>query len=287
MYLYRSLGLWAGDVARGDEFPKFGTVLAKVTDEALRRLKIGDFWRDNSCGKSFVISLSPKTARIFTILFLLGAADEVSDVGSLDLSCIALLLLLKLYVMLLAPLELLSLPLWARFLVCRKRQYDEPVDFNFGENSSVDSPLNSAEQLSVETCETKTREWGKTSFHALIIRDENSTTFCEAEICAVGMSQDKGGWCGNGESGEVCGEFGEVWKLELGEDVVSLVNFPQIKAETWWICRISSKTWIWSEIDHSRMWWIWCIIFRLLTIQVTSSSTSSLANRGNSTFTKQ
>lgn len=51
MYLYRSFGLWAGDVAMGDcdEGPKFGMVLANVTDDALRRFKIGDFWRLISC----------------------------------------------------------------------------------------------------------------------------------------------------------------------------------------------------------------------------------------------
>lgn len=45
MYLYMSFELWAGDVAVGEraEAPRFGTVLAKVTDDALRRFKIGDF----------------------------------------------------------------------------------------------------------------------------------------------------------------------------------------------------------------------------------------------------
>lgn len=104
-----------------------------------------------------VISHNEKLLSV-TILFLLDAADdEVSVVGSVDFSCIALLLLLKLYVMLLAPLELLSLPLWARFLLCRNRQYDELVDFNFDMNSSFDTLLNSAEQLSIQIFEMKTR----------------------------------------------------------------------------------------------------------------------------------
>lgn len=58
MYRYKSLGLCAGDAAIEDGVdggPKFGMVLAKVIDDARRRLKIGDFWRLNSCGWKFLV----------------------------------------------------------------------------------------------------------------------------------------------------------------------------------------------------------------------------------------
>lgn len=83
-----------------------------------------------------------------TILRLEAVDDEVRVVCSVDLSCIVLLLLLKLYDKLLVPLELRSLPLngCAIFRLCLNRQYDEFVDFNFDINSSLDSLLNSPEQ---------------------------------------------------------------------------------------------------------------------------------------------
>lgn len=89
---------------------------------------------------------------ILTLLRFEVADDEVSVVESVDLSGAALLLLLKLYVKLLAPLELLSLPRtgWAELRLCRMRQYDEFVDFNFDMNSSPDSLLSSGEQFATK-----------------------------------------------------------------------------------------------------------------------------------------
>lgn len=88
----------------------------------------------------------------FTILVRLEAADDdVNTDESVDLSCTPLLLLLKLYVKLLVPLELLSLPLvWfaLRLWLCRIKQYDEFVDFNFDTNSSPESLFSSGVQLS-------------------------------------------------------------------------------------------------------------------------------------------
>lgn len=58
MYRYKSLGLCAGDaeiaVDACDGGPKFGIVLAKVIDDALRRLKTGDFERLISCEQSWL-----------------------------------------------------------------------------------------------------------------------------------------------------------------------------------------------------------------------------------------
>lgn len=98
---------------------------------------------------------------ILTLLRFEVADDEVSVVESVDLSGAALLLLLKLYVKLLAPLELLSLPRagCAEFRLCRMRQYDEFVDFNCDMNSSPDSLLSSGEQFATRE-KAQTREIG-------------------------------------------------------------------------------------------------------------------------------
>lgn len=88
---------------------------------------------------------------LVTILRLGAPDDEVRVVDSVDLSCIELLLLPKLYVKLLAPLELLSLPLndCVTLRLCPNRQNVEFVDFRFDMNSSLDSILNADEQLSM------------------------------------------------------------------------------------------------------------------------------------------
>jgi hypothetical protein len=91
---------------------KFGIVLARVIDDARRRLKIGDFWRLISCEKNGNETCAVSThVFVLTIGFLLDD-DDVSTVESVvALSCMVLpLLLLKLNVTLLAPLVLRSLP---------------------------------------------------------------------------------------------------------------------------------------------------------------------------------
>lgn len=96
-----------------------------------------------------MILLINESVALTILLRLEVTVDEVRAVDSTDLSCMAPLLLLKLNVKLLAPLELLSLPLCAAFRLCLNKQNDELVDFNFDTNSSPDSLLSSGEQFSV------------------------------------------------------------------------------------------------------------------------------------------
>lgn len=81
-------------------------------------------------------------------------------VESVESSCMALLLPLKLNGKLLAPLDDLSLPLLAcaALRLCRIRQYEELVDFNFDMKSSPCSVPKSDEQFSKwRTRQEKTR----------------------------------------------------------------------------------------------------------------------------------